>query len=250
MICCKFLNTLTLGRSWEFLLTAACRDGSGGFIRWAKNFTLVIFQEDSMSSLKVLSRFGTLVVVFSALTVLAAGAKSKPAVTDVAKPKTQTAVLAAGCFWGVEEFFRKTPGVVATEVGYTGGSKTNPTYQQVGSGATGHAESVKIEFDPAKISYEDLLKLFFRMHDPTTLNRQGNDVGTQYRSEIFYTNDDQKQSAEKVMKLVNDSKKWKAPLTTKLESASTFYPAEEYHQKYLVKNPGGYDNHFLRDFSF
>ncbi|MBS1970446.1 MAG: peptide-methionine (S)-S-oxide reductase MsrA [Bdellovibrionales bacterium] len=204
-----------------------------------------------MSYLKILAKIGLFSAVMTALTVMAAapgGKTAKPA--EPAKSQTQTAVLAAGCFWGVEEFFRKTPGVVSTQVGYTGGDQANPTYPQVGSGRTGHAESVKIEYDPAKISYEDLLKLFFRMHDPTTLNRQGNDVGTQYRSEIFYTTEDQKKTAEKVMKLVDDSKKWKAPLTTKLEAAKTFYPAEEYHQKYLVKNPGGYDNHFLRQFSF
>lgn len=198
-----------------------------------------------MSYLKIFAKIGLISAVMTALTVWAAGPAGK-----VEKPKTQTAVLAAGCFWGVEEFFRKTPGVVSTEVGYTGGDQVNPTYPQVGSGKTGHAESVRIEYDPAKISYEDLLKLFFRMHDPTTLNRQGNDVGTQYRSEIFYTSEEQKKTAEKVIKLVDDSKKWKAPVTTKLEAAGKFYPAEEYHQKYLIKNPGGYDNHFLRQFSF
>lgn len=202
-----------------------------------------------MSYLKILAKLGLFSAVMTALTVMAA-APARKTTKPEDKPKTQTAVLAAGCFWGVEEFFRKTPGVVGTQVGYTGGDQADPTYPQVGSGRTGHAESVKIEYDPAKISYEDLLKLFFRMHDPTTLNRQGNDVGTQYRSEIFYTNEDQKKTAEKVMKLVDDSKKWKAPITTKLEAAKTFYPAEEYHQKYLVKNPGGYDNHFLRPFTF
>jgi len=202
-----------------------------------------------MSYLKTVSKVSLVSVILTSLIVWAAGPASQGVKSDE-KPKTQTAVLAAGCFWGVEEFFRKTPGIVSTQVGYAGGTKENPTYPQVGSGSTGHAESVKIEYDPSKISYEDLLKLFFRMHDPTTLNRQGNDVGTQYRSEIFYTSEDQKKTAEKVMKLVNDSKKWNAPVTTKLEAAGTFYPAEEYHQKYLIKNPGGYDNHFLRKFTF
>ena len=192
-----------------------------------------------MSYFKALLKIG---FVLAAILVWSFGAR--------AKPTMQTAVLAAGCFWGVEEFFRKTPGVISTQVGYTGGEKADPTYDQVSRGTTGHAEAVKIEFDPAKGTYEDLLKLFFRMHDPTTLNRQGNDVGTQYRSEIFYTTAAQKQTAEKVMKLVSDSKKWKGPLTTKLEAAGSFYPAEEYHQKYLLKNPKGYDNHYLRDFSF
>lgn len=198
-----------------------------------------------MSCLKSL---GFLSLILAGFVALAAGPKTKSA--ETAKPKTETAVLAAGCFWGVEEFFRKTPGVLSTQVGYAGGAKDNPTYQQVNGGGSGHAESVKIEFDPSKVSYEDLLKFFFRMHDPTTLNRQGNDVGTQYRSEIFYTSESQKTSAEKIMKLVDDSKKWKAPVTTKLEAAGKFYPAEEYHQKYLIKNPGGYDNHFLRPFTF
>ena len=170
--------------------------------------------------------------------------------TSSAKAKTQTAILSGGCFWGMEEVFRKIPGVVSTEVGYTGGTKSNPSYEDVSSGKTGHAESLKLEFDPNKISYEDVLKTFFRMHDPTSLNRQGNDVGTQYRSEIFYMNDQQKQAAEKVMKLVDQSKKWPAPIVTKLEPAKTFYPAEDYHQKYLVKNPGGYNDHYLRNFQF
>ncbi|HWU41818.1 MAG TPA: peptide-methionine (S)-S-oxide reductase MsrA [Bdellovibrio sp.] len=162
----------------------------------------------------------------------------------------ETAILAGGCFWGMEEVFRKVPGVISTEVGYTGGDKTNPTYEQVSSGTTGHAESLKLVFDPKKTSYEQILKTFFRMHDPTNLNRQGNDIGTQYRSEIFYMNDGQKKTAEQVMKLVNDSKKWPKPLVTKLEPAKKFYPAEEYHQKYLVKNPNGYNDHYLRQFEF
>lgn len=205
-----------------------------------------------MSYLKVFSQVSLASLVLSAVIVFAAG-PTVPKVSkamEPAKGTTQTAILAAGCFWGVEEFFRKTPGILSTQVGYTGGTKENPIYEQVGRGITGHAEAVKIEYDPAKISYENILKLFFRMHDPTTLNRQGNDVGSQYRSEIFYTSEDQKKTAEQVIKLVDDSKKWKAPVTTKLESAGKFYPAEEYHQKYLVKNPGGYDNHFLRPFSF
>ncbi len=163
---------------------------------------------------------------------------------------TQTAILAGGCFWGMEEVYRKVPGVISTEVGYTGGSMPHPSYEQVSSGKTGHAESLKIEFDSKKISYEEILKTFFRMHDPTSMNRQGNDIGTQYRSEIFYMDNAQKTEAEKVIKLVNQAKKWPAPVVTKLESAKTFYPAEEYHQKYLVKNPNGYNDHYLRDFKF
>lgn len=162
----------------------------------------------------------------------------------------ETAVLSGGCFWGMEEVFRKVPGVTSTEVGYTGGTMVNPSYEDVSSGKTGHAESIQIQFDPKKISYEKLLKTYFRMHDPTSLNRQGNDVGTQYRSEIFYINDSQKKTAEQVIDLVNKSKKWSGPVVTKLEKAQKFYPAEEYHQKYLVKNPNGYNDHYLRSFHF
>ena len=150
----------------------------------------------------------------------------------------------------MEEVFRKIPGVVATTVGYTGGKKPNPSYEDVSSGATGHAESIKIEFDPVKLSYEALLKVFFRMHNPTTLNRQGNEVGTQYRSAVFYLNEAQKKAAHDVIKTVEHSKKWPAPVVTEVTAASTFYPAEGYHQKYLVKNPDGYNDHFLRPFTF
>jgi len=164
--------------------------------------------------------------------------------------KTETAIYSGGCFWGMEEVFRKVPGVVSTKVGYTGGTVANPNYEQVSSGKTGHAESIQIEFDPKKISYENLTKMFFRMHDPTSLNRQGNDIGTQYRSEIFYMNDAQKETAEKVIAIVNKAKKWPAPVVTKLEPAKPFYQAENYHQKYLVKNPNGYNDHYVRDFTF
>ena len=164
--------------------------------------------------------------------------------------QTETAVFAAGCFWGSEEFFRKIPGVVETRVGYAGGNKTNPDYEEVSSGKTGHAESVEVKFDPKKVTYEQLLNSFFKMHDPTTLNRQGNDVGTQYRSAIFFENDEQKTEAEKFKAKVEKSGAWKAPITTEIKKADHFYLAEEYHQKYLVKNPGGYDNHYVRNLSF
>ncbi|HEX7676151.1 MAG TPA: peptide-methionine (S)-S-oxide reductase MsrA [Bdellovibrio sp.] len=200
-----------------------------------------------------LSKSLKLSLILSSLVASTALAKMTPGKSSKMQdkvPTTQTAILAGGCFWGMEEVFRKIPGVVSTEVGYTGGTKVNPSYEDVSSGSTGHAESLKLEFDPNKISYEDVLKIFFRMHDPTSMNRQGNDVGTQYRSEIFYLNAQQKQTAEKVMKLVNDSKKWPGPVVTKLESAKKFYPAEDYHQKYLVKNPNGYNDHYLRNFQF
>jgi peptide methionine sulfoxide reductase msrA/msrB len=158
----------------------------------------------------------------------------------------ETAILAGGCFWGMEEIIRKIPGVVKTSVGYTGGSTKDPTYEQVCTGATGHAEAIEVVFDPAKLSYESLLDYFFRMHDPTTLNRQHNDVGTQYRSAIFYTSEEQRQTAEKVKAGWDKSGKFKRPITTEVTKASAFYSAEEYHQKYLIKNPGGYTCHVLR----
>lgn len=160
---------------------------------------------------------------------------------------TETALLAGGCFWGMEEILRKIPGVIQTTVGYTGGRLPNPTYRDVCTGVTGHAEAVQIEFDPAKISFEALLGYFFRMHDPTTLNQQHNDIGTQYRSAIFFASDEQKQVAVKVIASLEAAKKFKRPITTEVTAASRFYSAEAYHQKYLVKNPGGYNCHVLRD---
>jgi peptide methionine sulfoxide reductase msrA/msrB len=162
-------------------------------------------------------------------------------------PSHETAILAGGCFWGMEEIIRKIPGVVKTTVGYTGGTMPDPTYEDVCTGTTGHAESIQVVFDPARLSYESLLDYFFRMHDPTTLNRQHNDRGTQYRSAIFYTSDAQKQTAERVKTRWDKSGKFNRPITTEITAATTFYPAEEYHQKYLVKNPGGYTCHVLRD---
>ena len=159
----------------------------------------------------------------------------------------ETATLAAGCFWGVEELFRVLPGVVRTQVGYTGGTTADPVYAQVKSGTTGHAESIQIEFDPSKLQYKDLLRYFFKLHDPTTLNRQGNDVGTQYRSAIFYHSEAQKQVAEEVKLEVEKSGKWRRSITTEITAATAFYSAEEYHQQYLIKNPGGYTCHYLRD---
>lgn len=162
--------------------------------------------------------------------------------------KTETAILAGGCFWGMEEILRQIPGVIETEVGYTGGTLSNPRYEDTHDSKSGHAEAVKITFDPSKLSYADLLeKWFFRMHDPTTLNRQGNDVGTQYRSAIFYTTDEQKKVAEEVKARVDKSGKWKKPVVTEITKASQFWRAEDYHQDYLQKNPGGYTCHFMRD---
>ena len=159
----------------------------------------------------------------------------------------ETAILAGGCFWGMEEILRNIPGVVETEVGYTGGTVKNATYAIVKHGDSGHAEAVKVTFDPQRISYEQLLGWFFRMHDPTTKNRQGNDIGTSYRSAIFFTSAAQKATAEAVRARVDQSGKWKNPVVTEIVAASDFWSAEEYHQDYLVKNPGGYTCHYLRD---
>ena len=167
-----------------------------------------------------------------------------------ATAKREKAILAGGCFWGMEEVLRKIPGVIETRVGYSGGNVPDPDYRLVCSGLTGHAEALEITFDPAKLSYEELLLTFFRMHDPTTLNQQHNDRGTQYRSAIFYTSDEQKQIAERVKARVDKSGKWKKPIVTEITKASTFWPAEDYHQKYLIKNPGGYNCHVLMDMKF
>jgi peptide methionine sulfoxide reductase msrA/msrB len=164
------------------------------------------------------------------------------------QPTVDTVVLAGGCFWGMEELLRKIPGVISTEVGYAGGTTSHPTYNDVKRGTTGHAESVQIIFDPKKLSFEDLLeKWFFKMHDPTTQNRQGNDVGTQYRSAIFVTSPEQRKVAEMVKARVDKSGKWKRPVVTEIVDAGPFTLAEDYHQKYLEKNPGGYTCHFMRE---
>lgn len=166
------------------------------------------------------------------------------------KKKWQVALLAGGCFWGVEELFRKQPGVIETQTGYTGGSVPSATYDIVKKGNSGHAETVRILFDPQKISYEKLLIYYFKIHDPTSLDRQGGDVGTQYRSEIFYTSMEQKQIAEQVKKQVEVSGQWKRPVVTKIEEAKEFWPAESFHQKYLQRNPAGYTCHFERPLNF
>jgi peptide methionine sulfoxide reductase msrA/msrB len=161
--------------------------------------------------------------------------------------KRETALLAGGCFWGMEDILRKIPGVLRIDVGYTGGTTANPKYEAVHAGDTGHAEAVRIEFDPQVLSFEALLGTFFRMHDPTTLDRQGNDVGTSYRSAIFVTSEEQRRVAEAVKDKVNRSGKWKKPIVTQIVPAGKFYPAEEEHQDYLVKHPGGYTCHYLRE---
>lgn len=207
---------------------------------------------------------GVLVVALSAVACTKSGAEPEGSAKsadqstargDQAQPqkappsdKLETAVLAGGCFWGMEDLLRKIPGVVDTEVGYAGGTVANPSYEDVKTGASGHAESVKVVFDPSRISYADLLeKWFFRMHDPTTRNRQGNDVGSQYRSAIFVSSKEQRRVAAEVIERVNASGKWKAPIVTEIVDAGPFTAAEDYHQDYLKKTPDGYTCHFLRD---
>ncbi len=159
---------------------------------------------------------------------------------------SETAILAGGCFWGMEEILQAIPGVAKTTVGYTGGKILDPTYEMICTGKTGHAEAIEVAFNPAQLSYETLLNFFFRMHDPTTLNRQHGDIGTQYRSAIFYTSDEQKQTAARVKAEWDKSGKLSRPTSTEITAATKFYPAEEYHQDYLIKHPGGYSCHVLR----
>ncbi len=186
--------------------------------------------------------YGHLLALFGKAKGKASSEKNTTNAQDLA-----TATLAGGCFWGMEEILRKVPGIVETEVGYTGGYLPDPVYEKVKKGDTGHAESIQIHFDPKRISYAEILGYFFRMHDPTTKNRQGNDVGTQYRSAIFFHDESQKKVAEQVKAEVQKSGKWKGEIVTEIVPAKTFFPAEGYHQDYLVKNPGGYTCHYLRD---
>ena len=160
------------------------------------------------------------------------------------KPGQEIATLAGGCFWGMEDLIRKIPGVIDTEVGYTGGVTQNPVYETVKVGNTGHAESIQVLFDPFILKYSQLLEWFFRMHDPTTVNQQGNDKGSQYRSVIFYHSD--QQHADAVAAKQAALKKWGKPIVTEIIPAKPFYSAEKYHQDYLEKNPGGYTCHWIR----
>jgi peptide-methionine (S)-S-oxide reductase len=151
--------------------------------------------------------------------------------------QTEVATLGAGCFWCVDTLFRELRGVTSVVSGYAGGTRANPSYEQVCTGATGHAEVVQITFDPQQISYHDLLEVFFSVHDPTTPNRQGADVGTQYRSVIFAHSPEQRVTAEQTIAEVNAQKIWDDPIVTQVVDAAPFYPAEDYHQNYYTKNP-------------
>ncbi len=151
------------------------------------------------------------------------------------------AYLAGGCFWGLEELMRSQPGILSITAGYTGGENENPTYQN----HPGHAEALEIEYDTELTSFWNLLDFFFQIHNPTTLNQQGNDKGTSYRSAIFYQNDEELKQAQDFIKIVNDSQRWNSPVVTTLEEFIRFWPAEEYHQDYLQKNPGGYTCHAI-----
>ena len=155
---------------------------------------------------------------------------------------TEKAILAGGCFWGVEELIRHLPGVTHTVVGYTGGEVKNATYRNHGR----HAEGIAIDFDPTVLSYRNLLTFFFQIHDPTTLNRQGNDIGTSYRSAIFYRDEQQKKTAEELIAAMNASGKWPGPIVTVVVPAGDFWDAEEEHQDYLRKHPNGYTCHWVR----
>lgn len=152
------------------------------------------------------------------------------------------AYIAGGCFWGMEDLFRVRPGVTDTQVGYLGGRNDNPTYHN----HPGHAEGLEITYDPTLATYGELLDYFFRVHDPTTVDQQGNDLGSSYRSAIFIQDQQEKEVAKEVIKIVEDSRKWPGRVVTTLEDFTTFWPAEEYHQDYLVKNPNGYTCHFER----
>jgi peptide-methionine (S)-S-oxide reductase len=155
---------------------------------------------------------------------------------------TETAILAGGCFWGAQDLIRDRPGVLSTRVGYSGGDVPNATYRNHGS----HAEAVEIVFDPAETSYRDILEFFFQIHDPTTMNRQGNDVGESYRSAIFHTSEEQKRIAEETIADVGSSGLWPGEVVTEVSEAGPFWEAEAEHQDYLRRNPGGYTCHWVR----
>lgn len=158
----------------------------------------------------------------------------------VSEKNYETATFGAGCFWGIEETFRRVPGVVETAVGFMGGTLPNPTYEDVCTGRTGHTEVVQVTYDPEKVSYRDLLNVFWNAHDPTTLNRQGPDIGTQYRSVIFYHTPEQEAAARESKEEMGRSKRFRRPIVTAIQPAGEFWRAEEYHQQYFAKRGGGH----------
>ncbi len=182
---------------------------------------------------------GRMLGVWLAAAGVAVAAERSPSMSTTGAASTgrvEVATFAGGCFWCIEEIFRQTPGVLRVVSGYTGGTTTNPTYREVCTGRTGHAEAVRIEFDPARVSYEELLEVFWRAHDPTQLNRQGNDVGTQYRSAIFVHDERQRAAAEASKAALQTSGRSDRPVVTTIEPAGPFYPAEDYHQEYYRRN--------------
>lgn len=223
------------------------------------------FGQRSRTGFGVVLGFALAAVLVVALASLLGGCSKAPPESSGPSPAAPTvgspsgssmvqrrtvAVLAGGCFWGMEEILRQIPGVLETQVGYAGGSVPNPSYEDVSSGRSGHAEAVRVVFDENVLSYRQLLAdWFFRMHDPTTRNRQGNDVGTQYRSAIFVADERQRQIAESVIRELDRSGKLTAPIVTSIEKAGPFTPAEDYHQDYLQKHPGGYTCHYLREWT-
>jgi methionine-S-sulfoxide reductase len=197
------------------------------------------------------SRFAAAFLAVAAFATCTPSSEAQPPRRAATKDgPREVAILAAGCFWGVEHWMMKADGVVEVDVGYVGGKSAKASYEQVSEGGTGHAEAVRIVFDPSVISFEDLLVRFYKIHDPTTKDRQGNDRGTQYRSAIFPTTAAQRKTSELVTARVQKSGQWKAPITTTIEAPINWIKAEEYHQDYLVKHPGGYDNHYMRDLRF
>jgi len=179
----------------------------------------------------------TTALALAAVTAVAAGNDSMTKPKEAVSGKQEVATFAGGCFWCMEAPFDKLPGVISVTVGYTGGHVKNPTYEQVSAGGTGHAESVQIVYDPGKISYEKLLDIFWHNIDPTVKDRQFCDIGSQYRSAIFYHNEEQKVLAQKSKEALEKTKPFKGPIVTEITAASEFYPAEEYHQHYYKKNP-------------
>lgn len=195
-----------------------------------------------MTTLTLLATLGAAAVLLTGTSMMNADADSPE--SQSSKNKTDLATFGGGCFWCTEAVFEKIDGVRKVVSGYAGGTDPNPTYKEVCGGETGHAEVIQIEYEPEKVSFEELMEVFWLAHDPTTLNRQGNDVGTQYRSVVFYHNEEQKQAAEQSKEEAKGQ--FKRPIVTEISPFTKFYPAEDYHQDYFAKNPGNpYCNYFI-----